>query len=162
MKQSYEEIRKIRHDMKNYVECAATLLHNGKGSEAKTYLSTLLDNKITFGSQLILTKSDAINAVISSKATLCQKSNIAFSYEITGSVESIPELDLSILLANLFDNAIEASNQIKDNREINLKIYNERNYLVILISNYITESVLDKNPHLHTTKKINCSMALAV
>ena len=153
MKQSYEEIRKIRHDMKNYVECAATLLHNGKDTEAKTYLSTLLENKITFGTQLVLTISDAINAVISSKASLCQRHNIIFHYEITGSVEKIPELDLSILLANLFDNAIEASNRIKNNREINLKIYNERNYLVILINNYIAESVLDKNPHLRTTKK---------
>ncbi len=153
MKQSYEEIRKIRHDMKNYVECAATLLHNGKDTEAETYLSSLLENKISFGTQIVLTKSDAVNAVISSKIALCQKHKITFRYEITGSVELVPELDLSILIANLLDNAIEASIKIKDNREISLKIYNERNYIVILISNFINESVLDKNPKLHTTKK---------
>ena len=153
IKQSYEEIRKIRHDMKNYVECAATLLHNGKGSEAESYLSSLLENKISFGTQIVLTKSDAVNAIISSKIALCNKQNINFHYEITGSLERIPELDLSILLANLLDNAIEASGKIKDNREINLKIYNERNYLVILICNHIRESVLDKNPNLRTTKK---------
>ncbi len=153
MKQSYEEIRKIRHDMKNYVECAATLLHNGKIPEAETYLSSFLENKISFGTQIVFTKSDAVNAIISSKIAVCKKHNIIFHYEITGSVEQIPELDLSILLANLLDNAIEASLKIKENREISLKIYNERNYLVIFISNFISESVLNKNPHLHTTKK---------
>jgi len=153
MKQSYEEIRKLRHDMKNYLECAATLLHNGKCTEAENYLSALLENRICFGTQIILTGSDAVNAVISSKIALCQKHKINFHYEITGNVELVPELDLSILLANLLDNAIEASIKIKDNRKISLKIYNERSYIVILISNYIKESVLDKNPHLYTTKK---------
>ncbi len=153
MKQSYEEIRKIRHDMKNYVECAVTLLHNGKGTEAETYLNTLLENKISFGSQVVLTKSSAVNAVISSKIALCQKHGIKFHYEITGSVEQIPELDLSILLANLLDNAIEAGMKLKEEGKISLKIYNERNYIVILVSNFINESVLDKNPHLHTTKR---------
>ncbi len=153
MKHSYEKIRNLRHDMKNYVECAVTLLHNGKSTEAKNYLNSLLENKISFGTQIVLTNSNAVNAVVSSKIALCQKHKIAFRYEITGNVEQVPELDLSILLANLLDNAIEASIKIKENREISLKIYNERNYIVILIVNYIKESVLDKNPHLNTTKK---------
>ncbi len=153
MKQSYEEIRKIRHDMKNYVECAATLLHSGKSTEAENYLASLLENKISFGIQMVHTKSDALNAVISSKIGLCQKNKIAFHYEITGSVEQIPELDLSILLANLLDNAIEASMKLPEEREICLKIYNERNYLTVQVNNFISESVLDKNPQLRTTKK---------
>ncbi|WFR60119.1 GHKL domain-containing protein [Anaerocolumna sp. AGMB13025] len=153
MKQSYEEIRKLRHDMKNYIECAVTLLHNGKESEAENYLSTLMESKISFGTQIVLTKSDAVNAVINSKLAVCKKNNIALHYEITGSIELLPELDLSILLANLLDNAIEASMKLKEERKISLNIYNERGYIVILISNYIKESVLNKNPHLHTTKK---------
>lgn len=153
MKQSYEEIRKLRHDMKNYVECAATLLHSGKNAEAENYLTSLLESKISFGNQIVLTKSDAVNAVISSKIAQCHNCKIAFKYEITGSVEQIPELDLSILLANLLDNAIEASMKLKEEREIFLKIYNEQNYFVILVNNRINESVLDKNPQLRTTKK---------
>lgn len=153
MKRSYEEIRKIRHDMKNYVECAATLLHSGKNDEAKNYLSSLLENKINVGNQIIYTDNDALNAVISSKMRLCHKNNIKFNYEITGSVKKIPELDISILMANLLDNAIEASMKLKEDRVVFLKIFNQGNYVVIQINNHIDQSVLDKNPGLMTTKK---------
>ncbi|BCJ92456.1 sensor histidine kinase [Anaerocolumna cellulosilytica] len=153
MKQSYEEIRKIRHDMKNYVECAVTLLQNGKNSEASTYLGKLLEDKMSFVNQMVFTKNDAVNAIISSKMNVCKKNNINFKCEITGRVEQVSELDISILLANLLDNAIEASLKLKKDREIILNIYNEKNYLVVLIGNIIGESVLSKNPDLITTKK---------
>jgi sensor histidine kinase YesM len=153
MKQTHNEIRKIRHDMKNYIECAATLLHNGKSLEAKNYLASLLNDKMDFGNQIVSTNSDAVNAVISSKISLCQKQDIPIHYEITGAVEAISEIDISILLGNLLDNAIEACTKIKNNANIALSIHNERNYLVIVISNTIKESVLKNNPNLRTTKK---------
>lgn len=153
MKRSQEEIRKIRHDMRNYVECAAMLLHSGKGAEASIYLKNLLESKMSFGSQIITTKSDAVNAVLSHKLAVCKEEGIQTTYEITGSVEAIPEVDLSILLANVLDNAIEASLKLDKGREIIIKIYNDKNYLVVLVGNHINESVLTKNPRLLTTKK---------
>jgi sensor histidine kinase YesM len=153
MKRSQEEIRKIRHDMKNYVECVASLIHNGKNIEASSYLNNLLENKMSFGNQIITTKSDALNAVLSNKLAICKSESIQVIYEVTGCVEAIPEIDLSILLANVIDNAIEASLQIETNREIIIKIYEDKNYLVILVGNHIKESVLNKNPRLLTTKK---------
>ncbi|MFU0827965.1 MAG: Sensor histidine kinase [Lachnoclostridium sp.] len=153
MKRSYEEIRKIRHDMKNYVECAISLLHSGKTPEAENYLSSLLENKINFGRQMVYSNNDALNAVLNSKIGLCQEYGIVFQYEITGSVENISELDISILMANLLDNAIESSKKLKEGRKISLKIYNEKNYLVIQVNNYTGKSVLSKNPNLLTTKR---------
>lgn len=153
MKRSQEEIRKIRHDMKNHVECVALLIHNGKSMEASSYLNNLLENKMNFESQLINTRSDAVNAVLSNKIAICKNESIQVKYEITGSVDRIPEIDLSILLANVLDNAIEASLRIEVDREIIIKIYDEQNYLVILVGNHINESVLNKNPRLLTTKK---------
>ena len=58
MKQSYEEIRKIRHDMKNYLECAATLLYNGKEKEAQNYLNCLLEDKLSVGNPDCIYKSE--------------------------------------------------------------------------------------------------------
>lgn len=153
MKRSQDEIRKIRHDMKNHVECLALLIHNGKSIEASSYLNNLLENKMNLDSYLIDTKNDAVNAVLSNKLAVCKSESIQVKYEITGSVERVPEVDLSILLANVLDNAIEASLQIEADREIIIKIYNEKNYLVILVGNHIKESVLNKNPNLLTTKK---------
>ncbi len=153
MKETHYEIQKIRHDMKNYLECAVILLHNEKSEEAKIYLSSLMKNKINFDTTIVSTKSDAVNAVISSKNSLCKKYKIEFHYEITGEVEKIPEIDISILLGNLLDNAIEACIHEIKTPLIHLSIYNKENYLVIIISNTIEESVLKKNPNLQTTKR---------
>lgn len=155
LKRYQEEIRKVKHDMKNYVECTAMLLHQGKIVEAKQYLNNLLDSKMNFESHIITTKSDAVNAVLSNKIAICKKEKINVDYEITGSVDAFPEVDLSILLANILDNAIEASLKVEedDNRKITINIHNERNYLAILVGNYINESVLKNNPKLITTKR---------
>ncbi|MDF2951396.1 MAG: Histidine kinase, gyrase and HSP90-like ATPase [Anaerocolumna sp.] len=152
IKASYEEVRKLRHDMKNYVQCAIALLHNEKAEEAKSYLESLLNNKMTFGNQVVFTDSDVLNAVLNSKISLCKQQGISVKYQVSGNVSAIAELDLSILLGNLLDNAIEACLNT-DDRKIDLKIYEDRNYLIINIDNSIKESVLSKNPQLISTKE---------
>ncbi|MDF2472888.1 MAG: Histidine kinase, gyrase and HSP90-like ATPase [Anaerocolumna sp.] len=151
MKASYEEVRKIRHDMKNYIECAITLLHNKKHQEAMSYLESLGNNKMSFGTLIVVTNSDVFNAVLNSKIALCKQQGINIKYQINGNITAIAELDLSILLANLLDNAIEACMKI-ENGEILVKIYEDRNYLIININNSINDSVLATNPNLISTK----------
>ncbi len=153
MKLLYDEITKLRHDMKNYLGCIGTMLHNEKYPEAKEYLDSLLENRLSFGKQYILTESDAVNAIMNSKMSICKEHGIKMDYQISGSLNSISELDLSILLGNVLDNAIEACMKVENTPIIDIKIYNEGNYLVIKVANSIKDSVLKYNPNLQSTKK---------
>jgi len=153
MKLLYEEIKKLRHDMKNYLGCIGTMIHNEKYIEAKNYLDNLLENKVYNGKQYILTENDAVNAILNSKMSICKEYKIKMDCQISGSLNLISELDLSILLGNVLDNAIEACMKVKESPVIRLQMYNEGNYLVIVVSNSIEESVLERNPNLQTTKK---------
>ncbi len=155
IKNSYDEVARLRHDLKHYIQCIYTLLHNNKVEEAKHYINQLLLDKMSTSTSLVITNSEVVNAIISSKLHLCKNYGIDINYEITGSVERIKETDISILLANLLDNAIEGcmNVKVKADKKINLKIFNEKNYLVILINNTINKSVLKKNPYLKSTKK---------
>lgn len=56
-----------------------------------------------------------------------------------------------MLFGNLIDNAIEAAEKSKD-KKIVLEISEKGEYLSILLSNSIDESVLESNANLETTK----------
>ena len=69
---------------------------------------------------------------------------------------SIPmkDIDLHSLLGNLFNNAIEALEKIpEDKRDLQVEIRPKGGYISILVKNRILESVLEKNPHLITSKE---------
>ena len=61
-------------------------------------------------------------------------------------------LDLTVLLSNVLDNAIEACEKC-EKPQLQIIISDQKNYLSILVSNSITYSVLETNPELKTTKK---------
>lgn len=148
----YEETRKIRHDLKNCVECVEMLLDYGKTEEAKRFL------KKSFGSSALNTRTyvntpeSVINAVINNKLAVCEELNIAADYRILASFEGVDSMSLCIILFNVLDNAIEAERKV-DNPYINIEIINYGEYLSLAVKNRISSSVLKTNKNLSTTKK---------
>ena len=63
----------------------------------------------------------------------------------------VEDSDLSGLLLNLLDNAIDASRDVK-NADIQINIGILKSYLSIQIKNRTNENVLANNPELHTSK----------
>ena len=63
-------------------------------------------------------------------------------------------MDISIILSNLLDNAIESSlKQEPVNRFIDIQMFKRMGMNNIIIRNYIGTSVLRNNPQLNTTNK---------
>lgn len=148
-----QQIRKIRHDFKNHITTGLALLNENKLDEAKAYLSEYLDSELTVSKQYINTDYEALNAIVNKKIGICFENDIKVSATISTELGSIAEMDLCIVLFNLFDNAIEACEKIKNDRSVKLDIRQNKSYLVVMISNPIIESVLENNPKLNTTKK---------
>lgn len=155
MGEQYNEIRKIKHDMKGCIDCSLRLLQERKYSEAEEYLKTFLNEKTKNIVSAVFTDSSVINAVINSKIAQCDKYGIGYKCEITKNLQPIPEFELSIFLSNLFDNAIEACQSVRENKYISLSIIDVKSYLHIVMKNTIEGSVLKENPDLNSTKKDN-------
>ncbi|MFA5659749.1 MAG: ATP-binding protein, partial [Oscillospiraceae bacterium] len=102
--------------------------------------------------QFVNTQSSIINAVINSKLSKCTEEGIALDFKVTGSVCDFDEIELGILLSNLFDNAIEASAKNKADKKIEIEICDNKGYLCILMKNLLDESVMESNPELVTSK----------
>ncbi len=146
------EMQKIRHDVSKYLDITTDLIASGKTEQALQYLSEIRTEKIDHTFHLITTSSDIINALLNTKLSYCKKHGIDFIYQITADLSAFSEMDLSVLLGNLLDNAIEAAVQC-EHPFVKITISENKAYLVMIITNSISGSILEENPDFITTKK---------
>lgn len=147
----YSEVRTLKHDMKHYLTVAAELISNEQSEEAKSYIESVLDEKIAPAGMVVNTGSAVVDAVINSKISLCSEKGISTKCIIDTQFEGSNDVDISILLSNLLDNAINGCD--KSNPHIELVISKVKSMTYIAVKNSIAESVLLNNPDLKTDKQ---------
>ena len=168
-KQSYEEfekknleIRKIRHDMRNYMEACLALMKSGEYKSAQDYLYNICTNVIKPINYTIITNSSLINAMLNNKLHQCNCNEIKVDYKILSDFDDFEELDICVMLGNLWNNAIEAMLDLDKDRKIEFEVTSKKNYLIIILRNTIKESIIKKNPKFFTTKKDKLNHGLGI
>lgn len=151
-KERYTEMKTLRHDMKHYLSAAAELITDGKPEKAKSYIESVIDEKINPAVAGVNTGSAVIDAVINRRLEVCAEKNIAMKCLIDTQFASRNDIDMSILLSNLLDNAIEGCAGT-DFRQIELFTVTNKSMTYITVKNSIAGSVLKENPDLITSKK---------
>lgn len=150
VRERYSEVKKLRHDMKHYLTTAAELISDEKALEAKAYIERVVDEKINFSNAGVSTGSAVIDAVINNKITLCNSKGIKMKCSIDTQFDNTNDIDISILLSNLLDNAIRGCDKSKS--DIELIIGHNKSMTYIAVKNNIPVSVLTDNPNLETDK----------
>lgn len=148
----YKEIQTIRHNMKNQLIGAYTLIKDSQYDKAIIYLANLI-NDIDSTKKYIFTKNEMLNSIVNKKFTEANNKGIKTAFSINYDLgNKIDFIDINILFGNLFDNAIEACEKINGEKEIFLAIEKKRGYISIKVTNTIESSVLKNNPNLLTSK----------
>lgn len=131
-----ENLRKIRHDITKHTANAVALIESGKTDDAITLLKNTGEAAETIIPKYnINTGNNVVDAIISSKAALCESKGIMFSYQIEPLEDiRIDTVDLSSLLSNLLDNAIEAAEKTV-NGYIKIEIFKYKAYYDICVEN---------------------------
>ena len=152
VKQQYNDIRRIRHDMK-YTLTALNALMIDENYQAAYELIRNDADKIDRLNKIADFGNDFVNAVMNSKMQLAHIRDIKIICHATKINTNIDSADLCSLLGNIMDNAIEASDQCAVNKKyIEIAIRQNGSRLDIKISNSIRESVLKQNTSLTTHK----------
>lgn len=151
VQEQFSKIKTLRHDMKHCLTTTAVLLESGKIDSAKSYIESILNQKIDTSAGIIATGSPVIDAVVNSKLSECEKKKIDTKFRIDTMLGNINEIDMSILISNLLDNAIEGCDGA-DTPMIELIISRQKSFLYIIVKNTISDSVLSANPSLATNK----------
>lgn len=141
------ELRILRHDLKHVLTTVSSLISQNKINEAMEIINEQVEkvenNRITK-----YCKDPVINSIICYYKEICIQNNINLKikiHNIDGALY-IKGSDIAVLLSNLFDNAINATNKLKNNRRIEVKFVNTDGRLVLQFkNNYDGEIEFDKN-----------------
>ena len=145
------ELRAQRHETNHHLALLDTLLKDGEVEKAKGLLAQLTadapkDIAPVHSGNVV---ADAILRQFAARAN-----EQGIQYTIEASLEQVLPLtdtELSSLLSNLLNNALEASAQVSDPM-VEVKIYPTRWYLCFSVRNRANVTAVKENPELLTTK----------
>lgn len=147
----YNEAKKLRHDIKHSIIVAKGFIDEHEYENAKNYMDELIETKVDAFGYTKYCDNQVINYIINDKRNKCLQSDVEFKCVVFGKINDVHDVDLSILIGNLLDNAIEAAERSED-KIVNLEIY-DRSFIEIVVENSIAKSVLKTNPGFLTTKR---------
>jgi len=149
----YTANARLYHDLHNHLEMIRSDIKQGKTEEALQYLDEL-QAPIRNITKTVWTGDEALDYLLNSKLTVMEQENIASEINIEFPPNTnIRSADLTAVLGNLLDNALEAVRACEENRFINLTIRRINHMLVIKVENSYSEEPVLKNGQFETTKK---------
>lgn len=159
--QLYENIRTLRHELKNHISLMQIMVRQKEYESLEKYLDELCKDAYP-----VLNTTDCkhpvIRMLVNNAISMMEMENVRLTtYVSVPEVLYISDTDLCSLLSNLIINAYEAAIQSESPR-ITLSVKVENDFLFVHVKNSIRESVLAKNPHLRTSKSIPDSHGLGV
>lgn len=147
--QAFQLWRRSVHDYKNHVIALRQLAADENMEGIKEYLNCeneLIQKKMFY----IKTGNSVVDAIVNTKQRLSEEKGITFIVNAAIPKKCcVREIDMSNILGNLIDNAMEAS-QGEEEPYIDLTIRQEKTFLVIKIINQYSR---DFSENLKTTKK---------
>jgi phosphate/sulfate permease len=153
MKDMHDTLRILHHDFKHHIKVIDELLQAGHVRETKQYL-TRYKEQMPESNFSYYCHNQTINALLSSYAKRCKELSIQYKVRIElPETFSIPDYDVCIILGNLLENALEASQKIETGREIELAIKTNALRLTIMVKNSFNGVVSKKEGELASTKK---------
>ncbi|MCM1253382.1 MAG: GHKL domain-containing protein [Clostridium sp.] len=149
----YRRMRGWRHDYHNHIQTLKAYMSLSQYEETMQYLNRL-EADLANVDTLLKTGNVMVDAILNSKLTLMQERHIPV--DATAAVPeniSIPDIDLSVIIGNLLDNAMEACMQLPE-KERFIRIYIDviKKQLYISVTNSMPEQVKKREERFSTSK----------
>jgi hypothetical protein len=162
IKNMYEKIRILKHDMKHHNDFIVSKIIDTPeiNSVQRKYLSNILSHISEINENIeaikstIYTENQFIDSLLNYKIGMAKDKNIQVETIIDKNIPKISDVDLCCILGNMLDNAIEAceSDNI-ENKIIILHMTVKNSCLMICVKNSISKSIISSNPNFITTKQ---------
>lgn len=158
----YRQIRGWRHDYRNHIQTMKAYAANGDLDAITKYLD-LLDTDLNNVDTVIKTGNAMTDAILNSKISLARSKDITVKADAQIPVAlTISEIDLCVILGNLFDNAIEASLTLPPEQRI-IRVYMDmkNTQLYISFTNFTAGKKMNKiNGKFRSTKGVGHGFGL--
>lgn len=142
------DMHMIIHDVKNHYN---TIANMNDTDEIHSYVKTL-SNDIQKYQIIRHTNNKMLDLLLSKYKTICNNKNISFNIEVkTANLDYIDESDLSILVCNILDNAVESAEKSKE-KFINFSLRRVNSFDVLSVSNSCFNKPVVKDNGVVTNK----------
>lgn len=156
----------LKHDMKNHLRSLFSDIKSGNLSEAQKHISDIVD-VYESGTEIINTGYTAIDSLVNFKLQTAKQNGVRVS--VNASLPSdlnLSSFDMTVILGNLLDNALQAVSLVTENRFIDFAIHYSKGMLLIKVTNpfktaikrekgAIVTSKADKENHGYGLKSVN-------
>lgn len=150
----YRKMRGWRHDYRNHIQTMKVLAAEGDLDALKKYLDKL-DEDLNTVDVVVKTGNKMTDAILNSKISLEKSKGINVIADAKVPVElKMSDIDLCIVIGNLFDNAIEASLALpEEERLIRLYMDIKNTQLYMCLTNFTSVKKLKKQGGRYVTTK---------
>ncbi len=150
----YKKMRGWRHDYRNHIQTMKAYAAAGDWAAICEYLEKL-DTDLSNVDTVVKTGNKMADAIINSKISLARSKNIPVKADADIPVAlTISELDLCVIIGNLFDNAIEASLALpEDQRMIRVYMDMKNTQLYMSFTNFTAGKKRTKSGGIFKTTK---------
>lgn len=151
MSENYDKQKKREHEYKNQLALIAALASENRADEIQRYLKKYNDEYMQHV-DFIDTNNVIVNAILNSKYQETRKKGIVFVVKVNDlSNLEIKDEDIVLMLSNLLNNAIEASEK-SENPLIKMKFVKEEYQIVLSVVNTFSGNLVMAGNKYLTTK----------
>ena len=150
------DMRKFRHDTSHHFQSIQFFLQEGQVAEAEEYLEHMGYQFGEIRNQIYHCGNYVIDVVLNQFIPIMKKYEIDFNFNnrLENNEIRIKDVDLSSILHNLLQNAVEASNLLEQSRrKIELSVTKRKSFFTIVISNNVGVDFTIENIKLQQTTK---------
>ncbi len=148
----HQATSKLRHDIKNHLLTINSYLEESNIDEAQKHISSII-GVYQGKAEVVHTGFPAVDGLLNFK--LRSVSDLGIKINIKADLPSdfnFSPFDLTVILGNLIDNALQAVSQVEKDRFIDLRMKCSKGMLIIKISNPYKTAVKKERGKIVTTK----------
>lgn len=153
IKASLKTTKSIKHDLKNHLTSLYALAEEDKKEELLDYLSEAIEIVDT-RQEFAHTGNVGIDSIINFKLQNAKKDKIEVTVDLNVPKEiKVPSFDMTVILGNLLDNALNAVKKLDKNRFINIKMKYTKGRLILKMHNSFNGIIIKKEGLISTSNK---------
>jgi signal transduction histidine kinase len=151
--QSQENLKILRHDFKNHLLALRAYIELGNNDMALNYLQNTY-KLVDYSTEYAKSGNTVVDSILNYKLQTAKNLGIDFMLNLNiPMILNIKPFDMSVILGNLLDNAIEATSMLNENKKIEITVEYDRNVIYISTVNYFKGSLAYSKNKLVTTKE---------
>lgn len=135
MRSANEATAAMRHDWKHHLITMERYIKNEEYADLNAYFDTLKP-EIATPAEIVNSGNDTIDAILNYKLEEAKRADVSLHYRVKCNDErEFDDTTLTIVLANLLDNAIEAAAKNEKEKDVSLFVTTEKDVLMLKIKN---------------------------